>query len=651
MLRRSFLVLSLLLASAPVHTVFSKQSSLIVTKSAISSADVPQQPYDSSTVAAFIWNVLLPELQTNMNLYPTHKAYQKAVIQLEQLYEKAVIATTGTQLGQILSQAIALASPSTSTIPPDAQEASQKLAAAQSILAQVDQSIISMQSSISGLIQKITANTAQISTLQQQIAGMANPPASAQTDLQKAQSDLAQAQSSTAQLQLQTTSLNTFKTTFDQSVQDIASIANQIINGNNPNGVNLASLNNLYNALLQSQNTFQQTLSDPISTQISSLNTFILTTLAPDIATLTTDVGAVVPIETAGLQTCYIDMGLLSAQLWEFMVYYPEQYLDMAKFDQYLGSLYSQFKAAGINQINLSFAQIGSIDSLVNEGKGAATDDVIAQMMANFPGALEKLISKAHSVGIKVDLAFGGENGASMKIAGAGQTVQGQAQKLVQLVEKLKLDSLDFDFESTAFTNANSPQDAQAFFLAIKQGLQGKSKPISLTVMGSLHDWPLNFLKELFFDQSGNLIFTTLFDDLNLMLYSQTEYYIDANNPSWGIEQWIDLMGRSNVSRIHIGFEDNVNYANPHASAGGTYQIDTTNPGTAAAEIYLQLLQKLDQDGYPNQLGQTFFWPDINHHAPGTWSRYQVINNNGAISVNFDTDVIQAFYNKLISSH
>lgn len=650
MLRRSFLILSLLLATAPIHTVFSKQGSLLTTKSAFSPTGVPQQPYDSATVAAYIWNVLLPELQTNMNLYPTHKAYQKAVIQLEQLYEKAVIATTSTQLGQILAQAEALANPTTSTVPPDVQEATQKLASAQSVLAQVDQSIISMQSSIGGLTQKITANTAQISTLQQQIAALTNPPQSAQLDLQKAQSDLAQAQSLLAQLQPQTTTLSTFKTTFDQNAQNIASLATQILNGNNPNGTNLAALNNLYNELLQSQNTFQQTLNAPISTQISSLNTLILTTLAADIATLTTDVGGGVPIETTGLQTCYIDMGLLSAQLWEFMVYYPDQYLDMAKFDQYLGSLYSQFTAAGINQINLSFAQIGSIDSLVNGGQGSATDDVIAQMMATFPGALEKLISKAHSVGIKVDLAFGGENGASMKIAGAGQTVQGQAQKLVQLVEKLQLDSLDFDFESTAFTNANSPEDAQAFFLAIKQGLQGKNKPISLTVMGSLHDWPLNFLKELFFDQSGNLIFTTLFDDLNLMLYSQTEYYIDANNPSWGIEQWIDLMGRSNVSRIHIGFEDNVNYANPNASAGGTYQIDTTNPGTAAAEVYMQLLQQLAQDGYPNQLGQTFFWPDINHHAPGTWSRYQVITNQGNISVNFNTDVIQAFYNKLTSS-
>lgn len=651
MLRQSFLILSLLIATAPINTVFSKQSILLTTKSAVSSAGVPQQPYDSATVAAYIWNVLLPELQTNMNLYPTHKAYQKAVIQLEQLYEKAVIATTSTQLGQILAQAEALANPTTSTIPPDVQEATQKLASSQTILAQVDQSIISMLSTISGLTQKIAANSNQISTLQQQIAGLTNPPSSAQADLQKAQSDLAQAQSLLAQLQPQTSILNTFKTTFDQNAQNIAALATQILNGNNPNGTNLASMESLYNALVQSQSTFQQTLQTPITAQISDLNTLITTTLASDISMLISDAGVTTPVITTGLQSCYLDIGSLSAQLWQFMVYYPNQFLDMTKYDQYLNSLFSQFVAAGVNQVNLSFAQIGSIDSLINNGQGAPSDDVIAQMMVSFPGALEELITRAHAVGIKVDLAFGGENGASMKIAGAGETAQGQAQKVVQIVQNLNLDALDFDFESTAFTNANSPTDARAFFTTLKQGLQGQNKPIVLTIEGSIQDWPLNFLKELFYDTSGNLIFNSLFDGLNLMLYSQTQYYIDANNVTWGIEQWLDLLGRSNASMIHIGFEDGVNYADPNASAGIKYQIDTSKSGTAAAEVYLQLLQQLAQDGYPNQLGQPFFWPDINHHAAGTWSRYQAITNQGNISINFDTDVMQDFYNKLTSSH
>jgi hypothetical protein len=89
----------------------------------------------------------------------------------------------------------------------------------------------------------------------------------------------------------------------------------------------------------------------------------------------------------------------------------------------------------------------------------------------------------------------------------------------------------------------------------------------------------------LFYDANGNMIFPQLFTSLNLMLYSETQYYIDARNPSWGIEQWLDLIGHSNAGLLHIGFEDAVNYSQAAASAGETYVIDTTNPGVAAAEI------------------------------------------------------------------
>lgn len=355
------------------------------------------------------------------------------------------------------------------------------------------------------------------------------------------------------------------------------------------------------------------------------------------------------PIWAINGTACYLDLGEISSELWGFMEWWPVTQLNMTKYDQYLTSMFSQLKAAGVNQIDLAFTQISSIDALLNNGQGGSQYDVIAQMMISFPGALQELIREAHAFGFRVDLAFGGENGTEMQICGPGETPQGQAQKLVQFMQMYNIDAVDFDIESTLFTSANSAPVAQAFFRTLKQMLQMQNKTSTLTIEGSLQDWPLNFLKELFYDANNQLIFPQLFSSLNLMLYSETQYYIDASNPTWGIEQWIDLLGTQNAGMITIGFEDAVNYASPSASAGGKYVFDTTNPGIAAAEIYMQLLQALAAAGYPTNLGEPFFWPDNNRHASGTWSRYQAINKNGQVTVKFAADVMSAFYQKLKS--
>lgn len=358
---------------------------------------------------------------------------------------------------------------------------------------------------------------------------------------------------------------------------------------------------------------------------------------------------ATVPITSITGTACYLDLGVLSSQLWGFMEWWPVTQLNMTMYDQYLNSLFSQLKAAGINQINLSFTQFASIDALINQGQGGSQYDVIVQMMVSFPGALEELIREAHAFGLRVDLSFGGENGTDMQICKSGQTPGGQAQKLVQFMQTYAIDAVDFDIENTLFTSANSASIAQGFFKSLKQMLQMQNKTSTLTIEGSIQDWPLNYLKFLFYDSNNQLVFPQLFDSLNLMLYSQTQYYLDANDPSWGIEQWIDLLGRQNAGMIAIGFEDAVNYASPSASAGGKYVLDTTNPGIAAAEIYIQLLQALATSGYPTNLAEPFFWPDNNRHASGTWSRYQAINTKGKITVKFAADVMSAFYTKLTS--
>ena len=345
----------------------------------------------------------------------------------------------------------------------------------------------------------------------------------------------------------------------------------------------------------------------------------------------------------------YIDVGMLSSQLWGFMNWWPVVELDMTKYDQYLVSLFSQLKGAGINQIYLSFGQIAGIDALLKDGVGSSTDDVICRMMIDFPGAFQELVKQAHLAGIKVILSFGGENGTSMTICKAGQTPQGQAQKLVSAVQKFSLDGVDFDIENTFFSKSNPDTISQTFFKTLYQQLSTLGKTSTLTVMGGIYDWPLGYLKGLFFDSTGKGIVSQLFHYLNLMLYSQTQYYLDANHPTWGIEQWLNLIGKQNSGMIQIGFEDAIDYSKPATSAGGTYTITTTNPGTAAAQIYIQLLQKLTQDGYPVNFGPTFFWPDNNRTAPGTWRRYQAITQNGKIIVKFAADRMQTFHDKIVS--
>jgi hypothetical protein len=147
------------------------------------------------------------------------------------------------------------------------------------------------------------------------------------------------------------------------------------------------------------------------------------------------------------------------------------------------------------------------------------------------------------------------------------------------------------------------------------------------------------------------MIFFNLFDDLYLMPYSIQQFYLHAenyNNCGWSIEGWLDIIGKENAGKLHIGFEDAVNYADPNASASG-YHYDLTginDPGTAAAAIQQQLQAKLIADGYTVSLGKSYFWPDFNRHASGQgiYSRYQIFSDG---TMNFATDVMQAYINKM----
>ena len=162
------------------------------------------------------------------------------------------------------------------------------------------------------------------------------------------------------------------------------------------------------------------------------------------------------------------------------------------------------------------------------------------------------------------------------------------------------------------------------FFQDLHTELSEAGKKMTLTSCLGIAQWPQGALKQLFFDNDNKPIFTTLFDGLNMMAYGgNNQYWLDPSNISWGIEQWLTIIGPQNAGMMNIGFDDAVAYESSSANAG-SYQYTITpgsSRGEAAAQFYIQLQQQLLNDGYPTLLGQPFFWPDQSIEPNGE-SRY-----------------------------
>lgn len=307
--------------------------------------------------------------------------------------------------------------------------------------------------------------------------------------------------------------------------------------------------------------------------------------------------------------SCYIDDGYMENVINQDMIWYPGEYIDQTKLDVFLNALITRLQLDGINKLEHSFAQLQDINSLLNGTPSASGCDTIAQIIGpstNYPvgttgkNFLKYFNEKVSAAGIQVDLSFGGAvaTAADMKIQGDPAT---QAQNLAQFMENYGFNSVDFDIESPTIMTVNNPADVVTFFSTLHGILTTQGKQSILTIEGSLQDGPGGVLAPLFqnFDQN--------FDGLNLMLYSNSQYYLDANNPTWGIEQWMQYI--PDPSQIHIGFFDQIPYNSPSASGSGVpYDIPPgLTYGQAAAAIYLQLLQQCG--GYtPNQFGEPFFW-------------------------------------------
>lgn len=342
--------------------------------------------------------------------------------------------------------------------------------------------------------------------------------------------------------------------------------------------------------------------------------------------------------------------------------------IDLDKMDSYLESLFSQMKGAGQTTVYLSFAQLDNIDVYASGNFLAPeTDtisDVIAQLLSQFqkytivtPGYdnfLYYVVQSAHRNGMELAVAFGGLNAraTTFKVLNqAGETYNGQAEKLSIIAANYAIDRFDFDIEdSTALSS--QPLDGEGdsiivFFETLHSKLNAAKRTMTLTSMLSLADWPNGALKPLFYNSAGQPIFSTIFDGLNMMAYSDTQYWIDPSNISWGIEQWLDIIGKENAGLMHIGFDDGVLYALPGANAGSyVYHIkEGSTDGQAAAQILSELEAQLAADGYDAALGTPFFWPAADLQPNGK-SRYSMTDQQS----NFVSQEMQDFFDYTVTN-
>lgn len=319
-----------------------------------------------------------------------------------------------------------------------------------------------------------------------------------------------------------------------------------------------------------------------------------------------------------GSEKCYIDMGILYGN-WVYnnaIIWWPEPVcIDQTMVDEFLEELFTQLKQDGVNELRYSFAQMSDIFNLMN-GEAGAWNDTITPIYAdgfqvgetdlNF---YEYMTTKASENGFINDLSFGGAlAGESEMILPAGHTPLECASTLVEFMKSTHTNSVDFDIEAGA-TSTFATQSNLEFLEELHSQLKAEGKTSSITLVGALTEGPTGPLKSIFDT------FDTYFDYVNLMLYSNTQYYLDASNGSWGIEQWLDCV-ENDPSKISIGFFDQIPYENSTANATqpSPYTVSGLSRGEAAASIYIQLCSKINQDkgtSYTvDSFEAPFFWTD-----------------------------------------
>ncbi len=370
---------------------------------------------------------------------------------------------------------------------------------------------------------------------------------------------------------------------------------------------------------------------------------------------------------TAPQEAVYIDFGMsFSTCIWSYITWWPEPaQIQRDRLDNYLHSLFEQMKQAGQQTVYISFAQLNNLEYYYNETYDKATQveaaydtliGILKQLktskvqVKDYRDFLDYFVGQAHKDQMKVALSFGGATAGDPQckiLKHPGDTYAGQAKKLAHFVKKYKIDVVDFDFEGASVISSQGPdandKPVSVFFQKLHDLLTPEKRESHLTSMADVR-WANQWLEPLFYDDHGEHIFHKMFHGLNLMTYSDDRYWLDPKDIGWGIEQWMDIVGKDKASLVRVGFHDQVLYADPKANGGNFHHgiAPGSTDGQAAGQIYRALQKKLVEDGYKAPLGTPFYWPSGNVQVGGR-SRYSTDGDKS----NFVSPQMQDFFDYL----
>ena len=337
-------------------------------------------------------------------------------------------------------------------------------------------------------------------------------------------------------------------------------------------------------------------------------------------------------------QICYLDVGLIP--WWNFVNWTTSPpSVKQEAFHNYFDSLFAQLKEAGVNEVDLAFAQICDIPSL--GGEVTNQSDLFGMYLYQYPEQIKLMIQDGRDkYGFSFNLSLGGANARDTDYAIPSGKGQDYADQLLRTLDEIGISGVDMDVELTTFDTLPGLQDLLDFFAALRAVL-GTERAMTLALLASVSDWPDKIVRPLFYDTAGANVFDTMFNGVNLMAYdSGTKYYIYASNPTgaaspgWALQDWVGLVG--GASKINLGFQDATPYQDASAWAQPSPELafpfslpEGGTTGQCAKAVSDQVQSQLGAS-----LGKPFWWPD--ESTP----RYQPATEG---TVDFRTDVMRDF--------
>lgn len=333
-------------------------------------------------------------------------------------------------------------------------------------------------------------------------------------------------------------------------------------------------------------------------------------------------------------QICYFALDQIP--IWNYVDWsVTPPVMNQDQINTYIAGVAASMKAVGVSCINLNFAQLANINALTSSTPWAeqfSPDDSIGMMYKSTAGVEQNLqemfIRGFQENGLQTTLTFGGAtaDATDWAIATPTSSAASQATTLANWAQSMDIANLDFDIESTAFTTANQEGDITSFFTTLTTACNHQPTT-TLTVLAGTSNAQPGGLYQTFFQPSASN-FNDWFDGINLMCYNGSFYLDPLNNDivSWGLENWVDIIGTANAHKMSVGFSDELIYSAATCGSGpvgwSQYGINLlgTPSGVAAAKIFLYNANKMVADGKIaniTDLRPPMLWPDqaVNSYA------------------------------------